>query len=86
MSTIKLEIEVPRRVDSWADTQEACDAVMRALNRYLVSNSKTGGEIYQHAIQPNAQLVAIMAISSTLLIRDSDIVELQEVLPPGALG
>jgi hypothetical protein len=81
MTTITLEIEVPRRVDSWADAEEASAAVTRALNRYLVSNSKTGGEIYQQAIQPNAQLVAIMSVASTRLIRDSDIVELKRYFP-----
>lgn len=81
MTTITLEIEVPRRVDSYADAQEASDAVVEALNRYLISNSKTGGEIYGHAIQPNAQLVAVFPLSSSRLIRDSDIAELKTYFP-----
>ncbi len=83
MTTITLEIEVPRRVDSYADAEQASAAVVRALNRYLISNSKTGGEIYEHAIQPNAQLVAVMALSSSRLLRDSDIAELKKYFPQG---
>lgn len=79
--TITLELELPRRVDSYADAEEASSIVMKALNRYLISNSKTGGEIYQHAVQPNAQLVAIMRKASTRLIHDSEIRELQQYLP-----
>lgn len=78
---ITLEVDVPRRVDSYADAEEATQAVARALNRYLVSNSKTGGEIYQHAVQANAQLVVIVSRASTRLIRDSDMAELGQYFP-----
>jgi len=78
---ITLEVEVPRRVDSYADAEQAMHAVAKALNRYLINNSKTGGEIYQHAVQPNAQLVAIMPKVASCLISDSNIAELKKYFP-----
>lgn len=81
MTTITLQVEVPRRVESWADAQDASDAVVAALNRYLMTHSQTGGEIHHHAVQPNAQLVAIMPQNSTRLILDAEMEELKKYLP-----